>query len=32
MMHPSPVEREKLEEFSKTDAVGRGGSIGQAEN
>ncbi len=32
MMYPSPVDREKLEEFSKTDAIGNGGSLGQGEN
>ena len=32
MMVPSPVDREKLEEFSKTDEIGNGGSLGKAEN
>jgi hypothetical protein len=32
MMVPSPVDREKLDEFSKTDAIGNGGSLGQTEN
>jgi hypothetical protein len=27
-MVPSPVDREKLEEFSKTDEIGNGGSLG----
>ncbi len=32
MMYPLPVDREKLAEFSKTDEIGKGGSLGQAEN
>ena len=31
-MVPSPVDREKLEEFSKTDAIGNGGSLDKIEN
>ena len=27
MMVPSPVDREKLDEFSKTDEIGNGGSL-----